>query len=239
MKKLFPICVLFLLFGCKKETVTTPYVPFVYTDSISDSEGNYYHTITIGGQVWMAENLRSTRYQNGDTIVYKPYSADWSSYTFDAYCYYDNNSRAESIYGKLYNYRVVSDPRNICPVGWHIPSQYEWQALLNYYKMGATPGDKLREHGSEHWFPPNANATDEFGFAALPGGWCNEQGQFENVRHEARFWSSSNYILSNPNYLEAWSFKMVSDLDPTLQQPNTTIEHIGYLNGCAIRCIKD
>lgn len=237
MKRFFPLCILLFAFGCKKETEAPVHVPFVYTDSISDSEGNYYHTITIGAQVWMAENLRSTKYQNGDTVNFRPYSSDWEYYSFDGYCFYDGNSTAESIYGKLYNWKAVSDPRNICPVGWHIPSQYEWQTLLNY--LGENAGDKLREYGAKHWFPPNANATDEFGFAALPGGWRNDNGVFENVRQEAHFWTSSNYILSNPNYPEAWSFKMLHDLDPDLGESNAFLEHVGTLNGCAIRCIKD
>jgi uncharacterized protein (TIGR02145 family) len=237
MKKFFPICILLILFGCKKETEVTPPVPYVYTDSISDNEGNYYHVVTIGTQVWMAENLRSTRYLNGDTIPSGLYSTDWEYALGGAVCQYDNDSLAGSIYGSLYNYRAITDTRGIAPVGWHIPSLYEWQTLLNY--LGETAGDKLRENGGKHWFPPNANATDQYGFAALPGGWRNDVGIFENVRHKCCFWSSTPYPPSAIGYPEAWMLGIVSDLDPTLHIPSAEIGHALYLNGCAVRCIKD
>lgn len=238
MKKFLPVCaLLLLLFGCKKDVATTPHVPFVYTDSIADHEGNYYHTVIIGSQVWMAENLRSSTYQNGDGIPHETSSNTWSNNLNDAYCYYDNDYAAASIYGNLYNYRAVNDARNICPAGWHIPTYGEWQQLISYLQDSAS--DKLREYGAKHWFPPNANATDAYGFAALPGGWRNSEGDFENVRHVANFWSVSHYIPSHPNYPEGWALQLFSDLDPTLGDPLIQLAHLDYKTGCAVRCVKD
>jgi uncharacterized protein (TIGR02145 family) len=234
MKKLVPICLLLIISGCKKEDVETPYVPFSYTDSVADNQGNYYHTVSIGSQVWMAENLRATKYRNGDTITYLYTSNDWSNTFSSATCAYDNNIQALDIYGKLYNFDAVTDSRNICPVGWHIPTQAEWQTLLDY--LGETAGNKLREHGTKHWFPPNTKATDEYGFAALPGGWRNADGTCEFVRTEANFWSSTNYVPSNLNYPDAWLME-ITNTDPN--KPSAIIVHAECKSGCSVRCIKD
>jgi uncharacterized protein (TIGR02145 family) len=237
LKGIFPLCSILFLSGCDKETVTEPHVPFVYTDSVADNEGNYYHTVTIGSQVWMAENLRSTKYRNGDTIVYEDYSSGWSNATGGAFCNYDNNSFPDSIYGKIYNYRAVSDPRLLAPSGWHIASQAEWETLLAY--AGENAGEKLREYGSKHWFPPNADATDVFGFCALPGGRRDDQGDFRDVRDKAYFWTSTHYAPSNVNYPEAWHVEISHDLDPVPGQASAVMSHSTYQTGCYVRCIKD
>ena len=237
MKKLLPLFVLLFIAGCEKEPLEEPYVPFVYTDSVTDSEGNVYHTVQIGGQVWMAENLRSTRYNNGDTITFEEYSTDWCYPLGGGICFYDNDSLAESIYGKIYNFHAVNDPRGLAPPGWHIPSYYELIGLVSY--LGPNAGNKLREHGTKHWIVPNGEATDEYGFRALPGGWRNPQCDFESVRNEAYFWSSTHWLPSTPGYPEAWHLQVVGDKDPILAEPEHALEHAPYITGCYIRCIKD
>jgi uncharacterized protein (TIGR02145 family) len=238
MHKLLPVFLLLFLISCKKEETATPvHTPFVYTDSVADIDGNYYHTVTIGSQVWLAENLRTTRFQNGDTIINHTSSGTWSYVTGPRYCEYNNDTAAAKIYGKLYNFWAVTDARNICPPGYHVPTYYEWQTLIAV--LGNSSSDKIREYGSKHWFPPNDNATDEYGFAALPGGWRPDYGEYENVRHDCYFWSSTHYIPSNINYPEGWFVKLSADHDPTLFLPTMEQDHIGYVTGLSVRCIKD
>ncbi|MEO5642420.1 MAG: fibrobacter succinogenes major paralogous domain-containing protein [Bacteroidia bacterium] len=236
MKKILPVCaILLLIFGCKKDVATTPHVPFVYTDSVADIDGNYYHTITIGSQIWLAENLRTTRFQNGDAIFNHTSSGTWSYVTTPAYVVYKNDSVAGNIYGNLYNYWAVNDSRNICPPGYHVPGYYEWQLLISV--LGNSSSDKIREYGSKHWFRPNDNATDEYGFAALPGGFRPDYGEYENVRLNGYFWTASHYIPSSPSFPQAWYVKLSSDLNA--DQPTIGLDYISYVTGFSVRCIKD
>ena len=232
LKILAPFLALCMLTTCKQETVEDPYVPFVYTDSITDIDGNVYHTVMINGQEWMAENLRTTRYRNGDTIEYLYYTTDWA-YPDDsgAICMYDNNAEAGSIYGNIYNFYAVSDARNIAPAGWHVPTYYEWIGLMAYCG-NADAGNRLREHGDKHWLVENGEATDQYGFAALPGGYYD-------VRTTCNFWSSTHYLPSMPGYPEAWFLRIVGDKDPTLAEPEHELSHFPYVHGCYVRCVKD
>jgi uncharacterized protein (TIGR02145 family) len=224
--------------GCKKEPAEEPYVPFVYTDSVTDLEGNVYHTVEINGKVWMAENLRSTRYNNGDTIVYESYSSDWDNTPAGATCFYNNAYQASEIYGSIYNFDAVSDPRGIAPPGWHVPTYYEWLGLMTYCG-NADAANRLREHGNKHWIVENGEATDEYGFCALPGGYRDFQGQFYDVRISARFWSSTHWLPSTPGYPEAWYVNIVGDKDPSLGEPEHEITNLSYVYGCYVRCVKD
>jgi uncharacterized protein (TIGR02145 family) len=235
MHKLLSVFILVFLFGCEKdETIPTPVrTPFVYTDSVADIDGNYYHTVTIGSQVWLAENLRTTRYQNGDTIINHTSSGSWSIVTSSRYCEYNNDADASAIYGNLYNYWAVTDARNICPPGYHIPTYYEWIFLRSY--LGSASSDKLREFGSKHWLPTNTSATDEYGFAALPGGWRTESGDYERVRTNGYFWSSTHYIPSSTSYPQGWLMAMSSDTTIATAE----LVNAFYGTGCSVRCVKD
>jgi len=224
--------------GCKKDPVEEPYIPFVYTDSVTDLEGNVYHTVTIGNQVWMAENLRSTRYNNGDPIEYIGSITDWPNADSGACCYYNGAAEALGIYGLMYNFRAVNDPRGIAPPGWHVPTYYEWLGLVAYCG-NADAGNRLREHGNKHWIVDNDEATDQYGFCALPGGYRDFQGEYYDMRQTARFWSSTHWLPSTPGYPEAWYISFAGDKDPTLGEPEHEITNETYLQGCSIRCVKD
>jgi uncharacterized protein (TIGR02145 family) len=229
MKKIFYISCMLFLTACTKEKNDS----FEFTGTVSDVDGNVYNTVTIGTQVWMAENLKVTRYRDGSPITVVP-SGLWASLTTEGYCNYDTSAYAGSIYGGLYNYYAVTDPRSICPVGWHVPTQAEWNTLLS--SLGETAGDKLREKGTQHWWPPNENASNKFGFTALPGGWRDGNAAFENVRHNGYFWSGT-FNVNLPN--EAWMVQFSSDL-PAEQQSNLVqVLSQSMKSGCSIRCVKD
>ena len=150
-------------------------------DSVTDIDGNVYKTIKIGDQLWMAENLKVTRYNNEDSIPHITDPGMWAELNSGAYSIYENDTNNVSIYGLLYNWHAVTDNRKIAPVGWHVPTDDEWKELEMYLGMsqsdaddvgwrGTDEGGKLKETGTAHWISPNTGATNESGFTALPSG---------------------------------------------------------------------
>jgi uncharacterized protein (TIGR02145 family) len=170
--------------------------PVIETDStsITDIDGNIYRTIQIGNQIWTVENLKVTRYRNGDTIPNVTDATAWSKLTTGAYCFFGNDSSYAAVYGRLYNWYAVTDKRNIAPSGWHIPSEAEWDTLIAYLGGESIAGGKMKEAGTTKWASPNAGATNSSGFSALPGGYRYKDGRFSdmgNLGYSAGFWSST------------------------------------------------
>lgn len=238
LKFLIPGLFICALCSCKEETPVPVHTPFVYTDSVVDLQGNVYHTVNINGREWMAENLRSTKYNNGDSIEYLSWGTDWYNTDSGAYCAYAHHNEAQSVYGNLYNFYAVNDPRGIAPPGWHVPTYYEWIGLMAYCG-NADAGNRLREWGYRHWLVNNDEATDQYGFAALPGGFRDSDGEFYDMRAQCYFWSSTHYLPSMSGYPHAWYTKITSDLDPTLALPEHEFLDFPYNHGCYIRCVKD
>ena len=169
-----------------------------------DIDSNIYPTVKIGDQWWMAENLKVTRYRNGDDIPIVTDDTEWENLTTGAYCNYNNNSDNADIYGRLYNWYAVNDSRNIAPLGWHVPSDGEWQTLIVYLGGESVAGGKLKETGTTHWNSSNEGATNESGFTALPGGYRSINGYFYYLGYNAYFWSSAEYSSNG-----AWSRKLL------------------------------
>lgn len=151
--------------GCKDDDAGAPPATGVY-----DVDGNKYSTITIGTQVWMVENLKTTKYRNGDPIPEITDQTEWSELSSGGYCNLENNSNHSVLYGKLYNWYVVNDSRQIAPLGWHVPSADEWSTLIEFLGGEHVAGGKMKESGIGHWCDPNTGATNESKFTALPGG---------------------------------------------------------------------
>lgn len=122
----------------------------VVKKEVKDFDGNVYDTVVIGTQVWLVQDLKVTHYQNGDPIPNVTDGTNWSSLTSGAYCDYDNAPSNSTIYGKLYNWFTVRDSRNICPSGWHVPTDAEWETLINHLGGSEVAGCKLKEQGTEH-----------------------------------------------------------------------------------------
>jgi uncharacterized protein (TIGR02145 family) len=170
------------------------------TGTFKDIDGNEYQVIKIGSQWWMAENLKVTHYRNGDPIPEVTDSSAWSDLYSGAYCNYDNHEGNASVYGRLYNWLAVNDSRNIAPEGWHVPSDAEWQTLVNYLGGNTVAGGKMKETGTVHWNSPNTGATNESGFTALPGGGRASGlfgSDFDGMGEIAAFWSSTSYSSNN------------------------------------------
>lgn len=151
-------------------------------------------TTKIGTQYWMKRNLDVTTYRNGDPIPNVTDPTAWSNLTTGAYCNYNNDPNNAAIYGRLYNWAAVNDPRGLAPAGFHVPSDAEWITLSNYLGGEPIAGGKLKETGTSHWLSPNTGATDAFGFTALPGDWRSETGDFGYpLGSEGIWWSTQNY----------------------------------------------
>ena len=208
--------------------------------TVTDIDGNTYPVINIGTQAWMAENLRSTRYQNGDTIPNVTSSLIWQDLETGARCYYDDDPIANAAeYGALYNWFAVVDDRNICPQGWHVPTDAEWNIMAvfldatvdttdNGSYTGTDIGDQLKEAGTAHWTAPNASATNSSGFRALPGGQRFGTA-FHNVNTDGLWWTSTTGNTAD----HAWYRQLL--------YVSTGIKRVTYfkVNGMSCRCVSD
>lgn len=155
------------LSGCNKENPTGN----ESNATVKDIDGNQYQTVKIGSQVWMKENLKVTRYRNGDPIPRVTVNSEWVDLATGAYCAcYNDEGTTAFTYGYLYNWYAVDDRRNLAPAGWHVPTDAEWQILMDYLGGEILAGGKLKETGTSHWASPNTGATNESGFTARPGG---------------------------------------------------------------------
>lgn len=152
----------------KKGEISSDTVSF-RTCAVSDFDGNDYHIVTIGNQVWLQENFKGKHFANGDPIPNVTDQAEWEAMKTPAYCHYDNNPANTEVYGALYNWYVASDPRGLI-VGYHTPSLDEWYTLANHLGGAAVAGGKMKEAGYEHWIAPNTGATNSSGFTGYLGG---------------------------------------------------------------------
>jgi uncharacterized protein (TIGR02145 family) len=199
-----------------------------FTTDVKDLDGNIYNAVNIGSQVWMVENLRVTRYSNGENIPLVSGNSAWKALSSGAYCDYFNNSSYGNTYGHLYNWAVVKDSRKIAPSGWHVPTDEEWTELTDFLDGATLSGGQLKEAGTTHWSSPNTYANNKSGFTALPGGYRYFDGDFVGLGLNASIWSSSQYDNGS-----AWQRNLKYNVGSTSR--NTSVKSYGL----SIRCIKD
>jgi uncharacterized protein (TIGR02145 family) len=170
-----------------------------FTTLLGDNDGNSYGIVTIGDQVWMAKNLATTSLNDGTPIANLSVPEDWEAATAPAYVWYSNNELLYKLnYGALYNwYAVASD--KLCPEGWHVPTETEWNTLINFLGGVNVAGGSLKQAGTALWFSPNEGATNESGFTALPGGGRKQTGEFEDRGTVAVWWTSTPSGTSGDN----------------------------------------
>jgi len=195
---------------------------------VIDFDGNVYKTVKIGTQIWTAENLKVTHYRNGDPIPNVTDNTEWSNLTTGAYCNYNNDPTNAITYGKLYNWYAVADSRNLAPIGWHVPSDAEWQTLVNYLGGEEVAGGKMKEAGTEHWASPNTGATNESGFSALPGGMRSDTA-FYQLGNDAYFWS-----VTDCDSYRAWEWTLFYNFADIYRNDLTT-----KLSGKSVRLVRD
>jgi len=201
-----------------------------------DNNGNKYFAVKIGEQIWLSANLKVLNYNNGDPIPNISNPVSWGEQTTGALCYYDNSLTNYDVYGALYNWYVISDPRGICPPGWHVASYDEWVEVEVFFGGYTDNAGALKETGLEHWFPENAYATNTTGFTALPGGGRGQitpdpaPVQFNDLHSTAYFWTSE----SCPGNISAWNIHL-SGSNGKLNTAGGCYKYYGL----SIRLIKD
>ena len=234
------MAMLLILAGCKKKSdPVAPNTPIAPIDQgsnqqIKDIDGNVYTSVKIGKQIWMVENLNVTKFRDGTPIP------EYDSFDFPndgtiGYLYYLNAMNPPKLFGKLYNYSTIVDPRGLAPVGWHIPTKAEWDSLdvfldpVNPYGWSLTAGGMLKDTGTTYWDAPNTNATNSFGFTALPAGMFDiHQGFFSAA--DGFWWSRT----ITPYDLTQVHIRSVSAINGVLSD-NTRKKNCGI----SVRCIKD
>jgi uncharacterized protein (TIGR02145 family) len=190
---------------------------------VTDLDGNSYNSVQNGTQIWMQENLKTTKYKDGTLIPLVTDNTSWVGLTSPAYCWLKNDAPTyKDTYGALYNGYTISS--KLCPAGWHIPTWDEWFSLL-IFTAGATESGRLKEAGTAHWLSPNTSATNESGFTALPGSLRVEDGSFPgSVGTDGWWWTATE----DNNVIEIWG-----------ETVSYSGGRLGKVCGLSVRCIKD
>jgi uncharacterized protein (TIGR02145 family) len=194
---------------------------------VTDREGNQYPIVSLGSQCWMAENLKVSTYRNGNAIAHVTNNTTWGALSSGAWSNYNNDASNDLTYGKLYNWYAVTDNRNICPTGWHVPIDDEFITLVDYLGTQTYAGSEMKAV-SALWTAPNEGATNSSGFSGLPGGKRNWLGNYREIGSFAYFWT-------------------VTENDATIARVrhlrNTTTASIrnnfDKKEGASVRCVKD
>jgi uncharacterized protein (TIGR02145 family) len=202
-----------------------------YGQNISDVEGNLYKTVYIGTQQWMAENLKTAKYNDGTIIPCVTGLNQWVNLKTGGWCNYNNSDSLGKIYGKLYNWYAVNPitngNKNVCPTGWHVPTDNEWTVLTDYLGGLSLAGGKLKEVGTRSWNSPNKDATNMSLFTGLPGG-CSLGGDYSSIVNYGFWWSATEYLT-----LYAWQRNLYSNSGTANRGTN------GKRDGLSVRCIKE
>jgi uncharacterized protein (TIGR02145 family) len=203
---------------------------FTTTTTVVDIDGNVYNSIMIGDQVWMNENLKTTKLNDGTALDNCENASTWESLDHPAYCWYNNDqSTYGNTYGPLYNgYTVITG--KLCPTGWHVPSNEDWTELIDYLGGQSIAGGKLKEVGITHWLSPNTGATNESGFTALPGGLRDHYGVYSEIGKWGGLWSATEY--NNTGNL--WHVELASEISGASRVANFPNKF-----GMSVRCLRD
>ncbi len=204
-------------------------IMFTTLDDLTDLDGNVYQTIVIGTQEWMAENLKTTKLNDGVDLPNVTDNIAWGGMSSTgAYCYYMNDAIGNAeVYGALYNWFAVGTGK-LCPTGWHVPTDEEWDTLIDYLGGETVAGGKMKATGTSLWNPPNSMADNESGFTAIPGGYRNNVGGFEYTGWIGAWWSATE-----SNAGRAYG-RDVAYNDAFVAKPNFYKQ-----NGVSVRCVKD
>jgi uncharacterized protein (TIGR02145 family) len=192
--------------------------------------GKSYQTVQIGDHCWFRENLASGQFSNGDVIPEISDAVSWSGMSGPGSCFYNNDQTMGLTYGRLYNGYAVSETRNLCPTGWHVPRMEDWEAMMMFLGVDSShAGGYLKEYGNEHWAPPNTGSYNTVGFTALPGGRRTGSGVFYSAGYYGYWWTPEASGKDEFNqslfmwYDRTWLSK----------------ESWSVNSGLSVRCVKD
>jgi uncharacterized protein (TIGR02145 family) len=196
---------------------------------ITDVDGNTYKTVEIGTQVWMAQNLNTTQYNDGSEIPLVTDEDEWKSTTTGAYCNYNNDESTAGVYGKLYSWHTVETGK-LCPAGWHVPESNEWETLIAFLGGENVAGGKMKEQGTVHWSESGSDITNESGFTALPGGLRNSNGAFSSI-NIGGYWRAATASESQEGFMVTfWTGSWNAGFNIGEDPKNA---------GLSVRCMKD
>jgi uncharacterized protein (TIGR02145 family) len=236
-------CILIFILGCNSSSdvqpnpnPTNPTNPTntginITGPNVRDIDGNIYTSVTNCSKTWMKQNLKVSRYRNGDQIP-EVKSIDWWRLTSGAWCYYNNDPSTEAIYGKIYNWYAVNDPRGLAPEGWHVSSKAELNLLINCLGGKSTAGGDMKEVGFAHWLSPNTGATNRSGFTALGGLGRGSDGTFGStilLGKSGSWWNSDNVGLNGYASYYFLDFNSAEIIEIPIQKST----------GAYVRCIKN
>lgn len=208
--------------SCKQDDNNAP------SNTVKDIDGNAYNTVTIGTQIWMKENLKTTRFRDGTAIPNITDNTEWTNQTTGAYCWYNNDTANKTTYGALYNWYTVVDSRKLCPTGWHVPKVAEWTRLTTYLGGEIVAGGKLK--AITLWNSPNTDADNSSGFTALPGGFRGySPGYYDYISNNGYWWSASADYATT-----AWGY-ILNNNGSRVRLSNLYGKNLGY----SVRCIRD
>ena len=203
--------------------------------ALVDIDGNNYSLVKIGNQIWMKENLKVSRYRNGDLIPVVTDNASWSTLGTGGRSWYSNDSTTyENPYGNLYNWYAVNDSRKLCPSGWHVPIDAEWTTLTTFLGGETVAGGKMKQTGLTLWNSPNTNADNTSGFSALPGGYRNNVGSFIYINTDAFFWSATP-----DTYGRAWFRNLSHNFGSVYNYDYLGNYGLNQSFGASVRCLRD
>jgi uncharacterized protein (TIGR02145 family) len=197
--------------------------PDVAYGKVTDIEGNDYKTVLIGNQVWMAEDLRVNKYNDGTDIPFITDKNTWANTFTDAFCWFSN----EKAWGTLYNWYAVNTGK-LAPEGWHVATDDDWTTLTDFLEGADVAGGKLKEKGIKRWGDPNIGATNIVGFTAIPAGCRELDGDFVNFGGCAYYWTSTEY-----HPLDSWERQIF------WSETRMYREHVGKVYGFSVRCVRD
>ena len=213
--------------------IMKPQASVTNINTVTDGDGNEYHSITIGTQVWLNTNLKTTKYNDYTDIPLVTDNSAWENLATPGYCWYNNDqAKYGEVYGALYNWYAANSStnggKNVCPTDWHVPTEADWNTLIEFLGGTRVAGGKLKETDTTHWDSPNIMATNETLFNALPGGYRYYNGKYYNVGHSGYWWCDQEF---GDNTARSWSlnysYPIIDDNESYKQ------------NGSSIRCIKD
>ena len=195
--------------------------------TVTDFDGNVYHAVTIGTQVWLKENSKATHFSDGSAIPIETDPLIWPTLKTAHYCDYNNTPANSDTSGRLYNWFTAHDSRNVCPVGFHVPDTAEWSTLVQYWGGDSVAAYYLKEAGSIHWDSDN-DADNSSGFTALPGGYRHADGAFNNKRGYSTLWTSSTFdaISGIERFMFSGTYVVYAQL-------------ANMIDGFSIRCMKN
>jgi len=212
--------------------------------TVTDIDGNTYNVVTIGNQCWMKENLKVSKYRNGDAIPTNLTNTQWETTTSGAYAVHDNDPANNAIYGKLYNWYAAADSRGLCPTGWHVPADSEWNIVvkaldpqadtsINSNLQSAIAGGLMKttgtlQAGTGLWEDPNTSATNSSGFTGLPGADRYDNGSFYPIGYVGLWWSSTQFSADSAWYRDLYYGNAIVGRNPYNKG-----------TGFSVRCVRD